>query len=90
MKTDLSILELILDASLVVQIVMGLLVMASLLSWALIIVKTSKLKRARREAEQFESRFWSGISLSSLHDELSKKTDRHGLERVLLTRVLQI
>lgn len=82
MKTDLSILELILDASLVVQIVMGLLVLASLLSWALIIVKTSKLKKARREAEQFENQFWSGISLSSLHDELSKKTNRHGLERI--------
>ena len=82
MKTDLSILELIIDASLVVQIVMGLLVLASLLSWALIIVKTGKLKWARREAEKFESRFWSGISLSSLYEELGKKADRRGLERI--------
>lgn len=82
MKTDLSIIELILDASLVVQIVMGLLVLASLLSWALILVKTGKLKWARREAERFESRFWSGISLSSLYEELGKKTNRSGLERI--------
>ncbi|MGB0846268.1 MAG: protein TolQ [Thiolinea sp.] len=82
MKTDLSIVELILDASLVVQIVMGLLVLASLLSWALILVKTGKIKRARREAERFENRFWSGISLKSLYDELSQKPERQGLERI--------
>ncbi len=82
MKTDLSIFELISDASLVVQIVMGLLVLASLMSWALIIVKTGKLKKSRREAEHFETRFWSGISLSALHAELSEKPNHHGLERI--------
>lgn len=82
MTTDLSIIHLILEASLVVQVVMGLLVLASLLSWALIIVKTGKLKRARRAAERFEERFWSGISLKSLYDELGQKPERQGLERI--------
>lgn len=82
MTTDLSIIELILDATLVVKIVMGLLVIASLLSWALIILKSSKLKRARRNADRFESRFWSGISLNALYEELGQKPDREGLEHI--------
>lgn len=82
MSTDLSIIQLILDATLVVKIVMGLLVMASLLSWTLIIMKNGKLKRARRNADRFESRFWSGISLNALYDELGQKPGREGLERI--------
>ena len=82
MSTDLSILHLIFNASLVVKIVMGLLVVASLLSWTLIIVKSSKLKQARRQAEQFGERFWSGISLPALYDELAKAPQRTGLARI--------
>ena len=82
MNTDLSIINLVLEASLVVQIVMALLVLASLLSWALILVKAGKLKRARRAAEHFEGRFWSGISLKALYDELAQQPDRQGLERI--------
>nr|CAA6822976.1 MAG: MotA/TolQ/ExbB proton channel family protein [uncultured Thiotrichaceae bacterium] len=82
MTTDLSIIQLILDATLVVKIVMGLLVIASLLSWALIILKSGKLKRARRNADRFESRFWSGISLNALYEELGQKSAREGLEHI--------
>ncbi len=82
MNTDLSIIELILDATLVVKVVMSLLVLASLLSWALIIMKSGKLKRARRNAERFESRFWSGISLNALYGELGQKPGREGLEHI--------
>ncbi len=82
MTTDLSIVQLVLHASLVVKIVMALLVLASLLSWSLIMVKSGKLKRARREAEQFEERFWSGISLPGLYDEISKQEERNGLARI--------
>ncbi|PID50594.1 MAG: protein TolQ [Proteobacteria bacterium] len=82
MSTDLSIVHLIRDASLVVQIVMGLLVLASLISWTLILIKAGKIKRACREAERFEERFWSGASLSSLYEDLVQKKERQGLERV--------
>ncbi len=82
MTTDLSILQLMLNASLVVKIVMALLIAASLLSWTLIIIKSGKLKRARREAEQFEERFWSGVSLPVLYDELAQKPNRSGLARI--------
>jgi len=81
-STDLSILKLIMDASLVVKIVMSLLMMASLMSWALIMVKSSKLSLTQRNVTKFEDRFWSGVSLNSLYEELSQKTVRIGLERI--------
>lgn len=82
MTTDLSILKLIMDASLVVKIVMILLVLASLLSWTLIMVKSSTINSTQSSVTQFEERFWSGVSLNSLYEELSQKTQRHGLERI--------
>lgn len=81
MQTEISILSLILNASLVVKIVMGLLVLASLLSWSLIIAKNSQLNKAKHAADKFEERFWSGISLHKLYEELGKKP-RAGLERI--------
>lgn len=82
MTTDLSILKLITDASLVVKIVMTMLVMASLVSWALIMAKSSKISSMQTKVSRFEDRFWSGVSLNSLFDELSQHTERHGLERI--------
>ncbi|MDQ5767225.1 MAG: protein TolQ [Candidatus Thiothrix sulfatifontis] len=82
MTTDLSILKLIMDASLVVKIVMILLVLASLLSWTLIMVKSSTINSTQSNVTQFEERFWSGVSLNSLYEELSQKTQRRGLERI--------
>ncbi|MBU0656912.1 MAG: protein TolQ [Gammaproteobacteria bacterium] len=82
MSTDLSILQLIIDASLVVKIVMGLLVLASLMSWALIMTKSGKISATQTSVARFEDRFWSGVSLNSLYEELSQKTNRQGLERI--------
>ena len=82
MSTDLSILKLIMDASLVVKIVMSLLMLASLMSWALIMTKSSKLSSTQSSVAKFEDRFWSGVSLNSLYEELSQKTVRIGLERI--------
>ncbi len=82
MGTDLSILKLITDASLVVQIVIGILVLSSLMSWTLILVKSGKLSQARRCTEKFDEQFWSGISLNSLYDDLNAKPKRRALERI--------
>ncbi|MGB0712895.1 MAG: protein TolQ [Gammaproteobacteria bacterium] len=73
MEADLSILQLILDASLVVQIVMGLLVLASLGSWAIIFKKRALLSGARRAAENFEKRFWSGTDLVAMYTQISER-----------------
>ena len=52
--------RLIVQASVPVQIVIGILLLASLTSWAIIFSKRRVIGRARREADRFESRFWSG------------------------------
>src|SRR6185437_12917987 len=55
------------QASIPVQIVVGLLLLASLTSWAIIFRKRLMLGRAAREADQFENNFWSGGDLTQLY-----------------------
>jgi biopolymer transport protein TolQ len=64
---QLSILRLIVQASVPVQIVIGILLLASLTSWAIIFRKRRIIGRAQREADRFESRFWSGDDLAQLY-----------------------
>lgn len=71
-SNDLSIFSLILHASLVVQLVMALLVVASVLSWTIIFDRSRVLKRAQREAEEFENRFWSGGDLGDLYRSVDR------------------
>ena len=67
MGEQLSILRLVAQASVPVQIVIGILLLASLNSWAIIFRKRSVIARVRREADRFESRFWSGDDLAQLY-----------------------
>ena len=73
MSADLSVTHLILDASFVVQLVMLLLLVVSLLSWTIIFVKWSVIKKARGEADRFERRFWSGADLGELYKRVSNR-----------------
>jgi biopolymer transport protein TolQ len=66
MSEQLSPVELVLNASLIVQIVMALLLVASIISWAIMLRKRAELRRARSEADRFEEVFWSGGDLSSM------------------------
>jgi len=66
MTKDLSILQLVLNASWVVQLVMLLLVAVSIASWAAIFRKLITLKRVNSLNEDFEREFWSGTSLNDL------------------------
>lgn len=76
MATDLSIIELVLRASLIVKFVMGLLVLASMYSWTIILFKRAVLKRARKELLAFEKRFWSGADLGELYKRVSAQRNR--------------
>lgn len=79
----MSFIYLIANASLPVQIVMLILLLASLMSWAIIYIKWSFLKQNRLEAKTFEGRFWSGINLSDLFSQLSTRQDRRfGMEAI--------
>ncbi len=83
MTADLSLLALMRDASLVVQLVMLLLLAVSVVSWTLIFRKRMALTRARRAADAFEERFWSGEDLVSVYNRINAPAyDATGLERI--------
>jgi len=67
---DHSALDLILQASLIVQFVMALLVGASVVSWAIILRKRQLLVAERQSADRFEEQFWSGGDLAGLYKSL--------------------
>jgi biopolymer transport protein TolQ len=71
--SDLSFFSLIWEASLPVQAVMLILVIASLASWKIIYLKIKTLKMAEQNTDDFEKIFWSGGSLSNLYDSVSIK-----------------
>ena len=62
----LNPLELVLNASIIVQIVMALLLLASIVSWSIMLRKRAELKRARTDADRFEEVFWSGGVLTAM------------------------
>jgi biopolymer transport protein TolQ len=66
-NTNLDLLRLVIDASLPVQLIMALLIVASIVSWVIIFRKRSVISRAHKEAERFEERFWSGAELTKLY-----------------------
>lgn len=78
---DLSILTMILHASPVVQMVMGILAMVSFMSWWYIFGKLFSIRQAQNQTEDFEDRFWSGMDLGQLY-ESTRHNNSKGLERV--------
>jgi len=81
---DLSFLHLVLEASLVVQLIMLVLLLVSMWSWTVIFRKRVELRRARREVSEFESTFWSGTDLTSLYSNLGKDDGAKGLRAIFL------
>lgn len=84
MAEELSIFELIANASLLVQCVMGALMLASVVSWMMIFQRWFYLGRVGRELNEFEEHFWSGIDLRKLYGELSGSSDLTGIESVFV------
>ncbi|PKF51239.1 protein TolQ [Enterovibrio nigricans] len=75
MSAELSILDLFLQASLLVKAVMLVLLGMSVVSWAMIIKRSQVLSQASAKAERFEDRFWSGMDLSQLYQEVQARKD---------------
>ena len=67
---DFSMFALFLRATLTVKLVMILLIVASVWAWAIIWTRHRDYRRARAEAREFESAFWSGEPLDGLYDDL--------------------
>ena len=87
MTQDLSITALVLNASLVVQLVMAGLLVASLASWTVIFGKLFGLRRVRNRNEAFEREFWSGKSLSEMNQAVTAKTDTAPIERIFASGI---
>lgn len=85
MNADLSIFNLILEASFVVQFVMLVLLAASIASWAIIFSKRKELDKATKIADEFEGLFWSGMDLSDLYRNLTTHgVEAEGIENVFI------
>ncbi|HEX5314902.1 MAG TPA: protein TolQ [Gammaproteobacteria bacterium] len=79
MSTNFSIYSMIASASIVVQAVLVILVIASIFSWAVIFRKYAELKRAEANAAKFEGEFWSGADLGELYKRLDSRASGGGL-----------
>ena len=75
MAEPLSITDLILEATLLVQLVMLTLVLASVVSWVMIFQRWFALNRVEKSIDDFEDYFWSGIDLRQLYNELEATED---------------
>ncbi len=85
MTEPLSILSLVLNASVLVQLVLLLLVFASIASWVMIFQRMFALKRVQKSIDTFEAYFWSGIDLRQLYDELEPSShDLTGMETMFV------
>jgi len=86
LEEQLSLIDLVLHASFTVQLVMALLLAASMLSWYMIVQRFIYFRNARDEMYDFEERFWSGVDLAQLYrDGSDKSADGHpmlGMESI--------
>jgi len=83
LSQDLSLFNLIIHASVPVQLVMLLLLGASLMSWWFIFIKLFTLKRALRETDRFEREFWAGGDINVMYKRVSAQRETAGeMERI--------
>jgi len=68
---EMTVASLIINASPVVQAVMLLLALASVISWAIIVQRSGFFHRADGLSKAFEERFWSGVDMQQLHDQVN-------------------
>ena len=82
---SMSILSLIADASLTVQLVMLSLVLASLVSWSVIFSKFKELSKEQRLTNKFEKQFWSGGSMQSLFSQYqNNESEQSGMSEIFV------
>ncbi|MCV6609804.1 MAG: protein TolQ [Amphritea sp.] len=75
MPDKMSIWSLVVNASFVVQLVMLILLLASVISWVMIFQRHFILRQAKQKLRQFEDRFWSGVDLSQLFRDVNNAPD---------------
>ena len=80
MAGEISILSLLIEASFVVQLVMLILLAMSVMSWTMIFRRRKALIDAVADTKKFEDKFWSGVDLAKLYNEVSARAANSGLE----------
>jgi biopolymer transport protein TolQ len=81
---DMSPWSLFMKADIVVKSVMGILLLASVWSWAIIIGKWTRLGSVRSAADKFEQLFWSGRSLDDVYAQLQARSEHHPMAHVFV------
>lgn len=83
LSNDMAILSLVAHASIIVKIVMGILLLASIMSWWYIFVKMFSVRSAKAQAEEFEREFWGGTDLVGLYQRASSgQYEPAGMEKI--------
>jgi biopolymer transport protein TolQ len=80
LTNDMSVYSLVVGASVPVQVVMGILLILSLVSWWFIFMKSSEVRRANRRAKEFEKAFWSGVDINKIYQGLSSNKEKGSTE----------
>jgi len=84
-SAEISILDLFIHASLLVQLVMFILLCFSVACWAMIFQRRKALNTAQVQMKNFEDKFWSGADLSKLYNEVSSKGAATGIESLFVS-----
>lgn len=82
MNESLSFWHLVSSAGLVVQLVMLILLLASVISWVMIIQRSLYFRRARTRLQAFETEFWSGVDLAKLYRQQKPVNKMSGAENI--------
>ena len=82
MAAEMSFLNLVLKASPLVQLVMASLMLASVISWTMIFDRYKVLNKARKAADAFEKRFWSGGDMVELYNQVGGSDSSSGLANI--------
>jgi len=83
-STNQSIIQLVLNASIPVQLVMLMLLLASVISWYMIDRKRTAYKRWSSVADEFEDQFWSGGEMTKIYHECSGEREPEGIVNIFL------
>ncbi len=78
-----TLLQLVIDASVVVQLVMLLLLFMSIMVWAIFFAKNTQLRRAQAASKEFNGDFWVTHDLTQLYNQVSSNSmDNQGLDSI--------
>ncbi len=73
MSSDMSVMSLLFEASVPVQLVMLMLIIASFMSWSIIFTKRRLIRRTKAASDDFEASFWSGGDLNTLYQSANRE-----------------